>query len=119
MGYDHRKRGYHLPLHNAIIVPLTILSVLSFSFHLLSSLLTNLSLSLFFKNILFIYSKGTHRERQRHRQKEKQAPCGEPHAGLDPRTLGSHPEPKADAQPLSPPGVPLPISVQTRPPHSF
>ena len=24
----------------------------------------------------------------------------------DPRTLGSHPEPKADAQPLSPPGVP-------------
>ena len=25
---------------------------------------------------------------------------------LDPRTLGSHPEPKADAQPLSPPGVP-------------
>ena len=27
-------------------------------------------------------------------------------AGLDPRTPGSHPEPKADAQPLSHPGVP-------------
>ena len=27
--------------------------------------------------------------------------------GLDPRTLESRPEPKADAQPLSPPGVPL------------
>ena len=30
----------------------------------------------------------------------------EPDAGLDPRTLGSHPEPKADANPLSHPGVP-------------
>ena len=30
----------------------------------------------------------------------------EPDAGLDPRTPGSHPEPKADAQPLSLPGVP-------------
>ena len=27
--------------------------------------------------------------------------------GLDPRTPGSQPEPKADAQPLSHPGVPL------------
>ena len=27
--------------------------------------------------------------------------------GLDPRTPGSHPEPKADAQPQSHPGVPL------------
>ena len=31
------------------------------------------------------------------------APCGEPDVGLDPRTLGLYPEPKADAQPLSPP----------------
>ncbi|CAK7295950.1 hypothetical protein VULLAG_LOCUS5081 [Vulpes lagopus] len=45
----------------------------------------------------------THRERQRHRQREKQAPCREPHAGLQTRTpgLGSLPEPKADAQPLT------------------
>ena len=43
-------------------------------------------------------------ERQRHRQ--KQAPCGEPNVGLDPVTPGSRPGPKADAQPLSHPGVP-------------
>ncbi|XP_048959916.1 small ribosomal subunit protein bS1m isoform X7 [Canis lupus baileyi] len=41
---------------------------------------------------------------KRHGQKEKQAPCGEPDAELDPRTLGSHPEPKADSQPPSHPG---------------
>ena len=44
--------------------------------------------------------------RDTERQREKQAPCREPNAGLDPRIPGSHPEPKADAQPLSPPGVP-------------
>ena len=42
------------------------------------------------------------RERERHGQREKQAPCvGEHHAGLDPATPGSQPELKADAQPLS------------------
>ena len=46
------------------------------------------------------------RGRQRHRQREKQAQCREPDAGLDPRTVGSCPEPKADAPPLSHPGVP-------------
>ena len=45
-------------------------------------------------------------ERQRHRQKEKQAPCREPDVGLDPETPGSQSEPKADVQPLSHPGVP-------------
>ena len=58
----------------------------------------------FFNIYLFIHEK--HREKQRHRQKEKQALCEEPNAELDPRTLGSHPEPKADAQPLGPPGTP-------------
>ena len=42
--------------------------------------------------------RDTERERQRHRQREKQAPCRKPNVGLDP---GSHPETKADAQPLS------------------
>ena len=42
------------------------------------------------------------RKRQRHRQREKQTPCGEPDAGLDP---GSH-EPKADALPPNHPVVP-------------
>ena len=45
-------------------------------------------------------------ERQRHRQREKQAPSREPDVKLDPRTPGSRPEPKADAQPLSHPGIP-------------
>ena len=31
------------------------------------------------------------REKQRHRQREKQAPCREPDAGLDPRSPGSGP----------------------------
>ena len=34
-------------------------------------------------------------------QREKQAPCREPDAGLNPRTPGPHSEPKAVAQPLS------------------
>ena len=46
------------------------------------------------------------RERQRHREREKQAPHREPDAGLDPGTAGSRPEPKTDAQPLSHPGAP-------------
>ena len=56
--------------------------------------------------ILFIYSWETHRQRDRHRQREKQAPCGEPNVGLDPRTPRSRLELKADAQPLSYPGAP-------------
>ena len=48
----------------------------------------------FFKFYLFTHER--HRERgQRHRQREKQAPCREPDVGLDPRSLGSHPGPKA------------------------
>ena len=38
-------------------------------------------------------------------QGKKQAPCREPYVGLDPVTPGSRPEPKADAQPLSHPGI--------------
>ena len=48
----------------------------------------------------------TEKERQRHRQREKLAIPREPDVGLNPGTLGSRPEPKADAQPLSHPGVP-------------
>ena len=49
--------------------------------------------------------RDTQRE-QRHRQREKQAPCGEPEVGLNPGTQGSPSEPKADTQPLSHPGAP-------------
>ena len=45
-------------------------------------------------------------ERQRHRQREKQAPCGEPDVRLEPGTPGSRLEPKADTQPLNHAGVP-------------
>ena len=61
-------------------------------------------LEYFFKKD-FIYLFMRHTERGRHRQREKQAPCREPDVGLHPGTAGSHAEPKADAQPLSHPGV--------------
>ena len=64
------------------------------------------------------------RESQRHRQREKQALCGEPNADLDPRTLGSQSEPKADTQPLSHPGAPGERETQADPqlsmePHTW
>ena len=42
------------------------------------------------------------REKQRHRQKEKQAPCREPSVGLDPGTSGSCPGLKAGTKRLPP-----------------
>ena len=53
--------------------------------------------------------RDTERDRNtgRGRSSKREVLCEEPDAGLDPRTLGSHPEPKADAQPLSHPGVPI------------
>ena len=49
----------------------------------------------------FIYSQDTQIERQR----EKQTPCREPDVGLNYGTLGSHPGLKANAYPLSHPGI--------------
>ena len=40
-------------------------------------------------------------------QREKQAPSGKPDVGLDLGTPGLCPEPKADTQLLSHPGVPV------------
>ena len=59
----------------------------------------------FLRFYLFMRDTERERERQRHRQREKQDPCREPDVGLDPRSPGSHPELKADAQPLSHPGI--------------
>ena len=47
----------------------------------------------FFFKILFINDR--ERERQGHRQREKQAPCREPDVGPNPRSPGSHPGLKA------------------------
>ena len=56
---------------------------------------------IFKKAFIYLFMKEREREReQRHRHREKQIPYGEADVGLDPRTLGSCPEPKADAEPL-------------------
>ena len=55
----------------------------------------------FVKDFIYLFT------RDRERQREKQAPYGEHDVGLDPRTLGSRPEPKADSQPMSHSGVPI------------
>ena len=48
------------------------------------------------------------RETERKAETQAGGECREPNVGLDPRTPGSQPEPKADAQPLSHPGAPKP-----------
>ena len=53
---------------------------------------------------LFIHDRHTERGRDIGRRRSR-FPVGEADVGLDPRTLGSQPEPKADAQPLSHPGT--------------
>ena len=58
-------------------------------------------ISLFFFLRFYLFNHERHTEAET-RQREKQAPCGDPDAGLDPGTLGSRFEPKADAQPLIP-----------------
>ena len=41
------------------------------------------ALSLFLKKRFYLFIHGRHGERQRHRQREKQAPCKEPSVGLE------------------------------------
>ena len=50
--------------------------------------------------------RDTGRERQRHREREKQAPCREPDVGLDPETPRSCLGSKAGTKLLSHPGIP-------------
>ena len=72
----------------------------------LNNMLCHMNPKIIFLKILFIHER--HTERQKHRQREKQAPCREPNVGLNPRTPGSYPEPKADTRPLNHPGAPNP-----------
>ena len=57
-----------------------------------------------FKDFIYVFMKDTEREAET--QREKQDPYREPYVGLELRTPGSWPEPKADAQPLSHIGIP-------------
>ena len=50
--------------------------------------------------------RDTHTQRSRDIGRGRNRLPSEPDVGLDPRTLGSRPEPKAYAQPLSHPGIP-------------
>ena len=102
------KFNYYLWPCKAITMLLTIFLMLHVMLHV------SHSITYFFykwksvplKKFIYLFIRDTQRERQRHRKREKQAPCGEPNMGLDPGTQGSHPELKADAQPLSHSGTP-------------
>ena len=48
-----------------------------------------------FSKKIYLFMRDTHRERQRHSQREKQAPCRESDMGLDPGAPGSRPGLKA------------------------
>ena len=51
--------------------------------------------------------RDTERERQTQAEEES-CSMQEPDVGPDPRIPGSHPDPKADAQPLTHPDIPIP-----------
>ena len=78
----------------------------------LGGLLTYNLLGYFFLTFIYLFTGDVERERERYRQREKQALCGDPNMGLDPRTPGTRPEPKADTQPLSHPGIPICLSFK-------
>ena len=52
-------------------------------------------LFIYFKDFIYLFMRDIYRERQTHRQREKQTPCREPDVGLDPGSLGSGPGLKA------------------------
>ena len=57
----------------------------------------------FFTDFIHLFMRDTE-----YRQREKQAPCREPDAGLDSGSPGPCLRPKAGAKPLSHPGIPPP-----------
>ena len=74
-------------------------------------LVYSLSWFFFFFKSIFINSWDM-RQRQRHRQKEKQTPCGSLMRDSVPGTPGSWPEPKAYTQPLSHTGATIHFLVE-------
>ena len=68
---------------------------------------TRITIYLFsFKDFIYLFIHERHTERQRHKQREKEAPHREPDVGLNPQTQGSCSELKEDAQLLSHLGIP-------------
>ena len=65
---------------------------------------TSLFESRHLKFFIYLFMRDTKGGRERGRDRRIRLHAGSP-IGLDPGTLGSHSEPKADAQPLSHPGV--------------
>ena len=59
----------------------------------------------FLSDFIYLFMRDIQREAETQAEGEAVS-WGEPKAGLDPPTQGSHREPKADAQPLSHPGAP-------------
>ena len=60
-----------------------------------------------FFNFIYLFMRNTQRKAETKAEGEAEGSYREPNVGLNPRTLGSQLEPKADAQPLSHPGAPL------------
>ena len=54
----------------------------------------------------YLFMRHTQKEAETQAERQKQVPCREPDAGLDPGIPGPHLEPKAGAKPLSHPGIP-------------
>ena len=76
-------------------------------------IISTLPLSIF-KDFIYLFMRDSEREAETQAEREAGSLRG-PKAGLHPRTPGSHPEPKTDAQALSHPGIPNPALLLTEP----
>ena len=76
-----------------------------FLFYSLFNLSTSFFVYFFNKDFIYLFLRDIQREAETQAEGEAGS-LQEPGVGLDPRTPRSRPEPKADAQPLSPPDVP-------------
>ena len=65
----------------------------------------NYQTDFFFYDFIYLFMRGAEREAETQAEGEAGS-IQEPDVRLDPRTSGSRPEPKADAQPLNHAGVP-------------
>ena len=71
-----------------------------------------------FLRFIYLFTRDTETGRDTGRGRSR-LHAGSPYVGLDPRTPGSRPGPKAGAKPLSQPGIPSSCFLQPSPPGSF